>query len=177
MYELEADRINNNEMFLVKIDTKYCNYLRTFDHKVPYNYKDKQTRPFIGVLFKVNDIMYFAPLFSPKPKHLKLKAKLDLLKIDSGKLGVINFNNMIPVDISNIMVIDLDKNSTIKEKQQYISLLRKQLYWLNRNSDKIYGRSKKLYDKYINNTLDEKTKMRCCNFPLLEEKCAEYNSN
>lgn len=39
--------------------------------------------------------MYFAPLSSPKPKHLKLKSKLDFLKIDNGKLGAIN--NMLPV--------------------------------------------------------------------------------
>ena len=41
--------------------------------------------------------MYYAPLSSPKEKHIKLKPKLGLLKINYGKYGVINFNNMIPV--------------------------------------------------------------------------------
>ena len=40
---------------------------------------------------------YFAPLSSPKEKHSRLKNTLDLLKIDGGKFGVINFNNMIRV--------------------------------------------------------------------------------
>lgn len=85
------------KILLVRIDSKYCDYLRKFDDKVPYNYDKKQLRPFVGVLFKVNNCSYFAPLSSPKPKHIKLKNKLDFLKIDDDKLGAINFNNMLPV--------------------------------------------------------------------------------
>ena len=58
---------------IVKIDSKYCDYLRKFDDKVPYNAGSKELRPFIGVLFMVEDIQYFAPLSSPKPKHKLLK--------------------------------------------------------------------------------------------------------
>lgn len=29
------------KLILVKIDTKYCDYLRQFDDKVPYNYVKK----------------------------------------------------------------------------------------------------------------------------------------
>ncbi|MBR3897911.1 MAG: type III toxin-antitoxin system ToxN/AbiQ family toxin [Bacilli bacterium] len=79
------------KLTLVKLDYKYCDYLRKYDKKVPYNYGAKELRPFIGVLFKIKSFMYFAPLSSPKPKHTKLKNKLDLLKIDDGKLGIINF--------------------------------------------------------------------------------------
>ena len=70
----------NESLILVKLDTDYCNYLRQFDEKVPYNYNEKELRPFIGVLFKIDDLMYFAPLSSPKLKHQKLKSKLDFLK-------------------------------------------------------------------------------------------------
>ncbi len=162
-------------LFLVRLDEKYCNYLRKFDSKVPYNEKRKKLRPFIGVLFKVNNLMYFAPLSSPKEKHLKLKSKLDFLKIDNGKLGAINFNNMIPVTNKDIIKLDLNKKCLIKSEEKYIKLLQHQLYWLNRHSEKIYGRSKKLYEKYLNGTLDKNIAKRCCNFKLLEEKCAEYH--
>ena len=54
-------------------------------------------------------------------------------------------------------------------------MLKEQLFWLNRNDDKLYGRSKKLYDKYISGTLNENISKRCCNFKLLEEKYIEYN--
>lgn len=54
---------------LVKVDYKYCDYLRNFDNKVPYNAGIKDLRPFIGVLFTIDKCEYFAPLSSPKPKH------------------------------------------------------------------------------------------------------------
>ncbi len=70
-------------LILVRLDTEYCNYLRKFDDKVPYNYNEKELRPFVGVLFEVNNCKYFAPLSSPKPKHLKLKLKIDNGTLDS----------------------------------------------------------------------------------------------
>ena len=45
---------------LVRLDTKYCDYLREFDNKVPYNYNEKELRPFVGVLFRIDKLMYFA---------------------------------------------------------------------------------------------------------------------
>ena len=164
-----------NKLCLVRLDSNYCDYLRKYDNKVPYNFNEKELRPFIGVLFKIDKLMYFAPLSSPKPKHLKLKSKLDFLKIDNGKLGAINFNNMLPVTSKNIIKIDLNIKSLNKREEKYNKLLKEQLFWLNRNSDKIYGRSKKLYDKYINGTLESNISKRCCNFKLLEVKCKEYN--
>ena len=164
-----------DKLILVRLDTEYCNYLRQIDDKVPYNYNEKELRPFVGVLFEVNSCNYFAPLSSPKPKHLKLKTKLDFLKIDGGKLGAINFNNMLPVSEKNIIKLDLDKECLTKSEEKYTKLLKEQLFWLNRNSEKLYGRSKKLYDKYISGKLDLNIAKRCCNFTLLEEKCREYN--
>ena len=34
---------------IVKVDYKYCDYLRKFDSKVPYNAGSKELRPFLGV--------------------------------------------------------------------------------------------------------------------------------
>ena len=168
-----GDNINN--LILVRLDTKYCNYLRRFDKKVPYNYNEKELRPYVGVLLEVNNCMYFAPLSSPKPKHLKLKAKLDFLKIDNGQLGAINFNNMLPVTEENIIKLDLDKMVSTKDEEMYTKLLKKQIFWLNRNKEKIYGRAQKLYYKYINGTLNYRIAKRYYDFKLLEEKCLEYN--
>lgn len=162
-------------LILVRLDSKYCDYLRQFDKKVPYNYDKKELRPFIGVLFEVNDCKYFAPLSSPKPKHKTMKTTLDFLKIAGGDLGAINFNNMLPVTDKNIIKLDLDKECLTKTEEKYTKMLKEQIFWLNRNDDKLYGRSKKLYDKYINHTLNESVAKRCCNFKLLEEKCIEYN--
>ncbi len=174
MFILNGD-VMRDLLIIVRLDSKYCDYLRKFDNKVPYNYAEKKLRPFVGVLFKVNECLYFAPLSSPKQKHLKIKSKLDFLKLDGGKLGAINFNNMLPVRKQNIVKMDLNKKCNNKLEEKYIKLLQEQLFWLNRNQEKLYGRSKKLYDKYVIGTLPKSIRDRCCDFKLLEEKCNEYN--
>ena len=163
-------------LILVRIDSDYCDYLRQFDDKVPYNFKQKKLRPFVGVLFKVHNCNYFAPLSSPKPKHLKMTTKIDFLKIDNGKLGAINFNNMLPVTDNNIIKLDLNKVCYTNDEEKYIKVLKEQIFWLNRNKEKIYSKSKKLYDKYTNGSLNVSITKRCCNFKLLEKKCIEYNN-
>lgn len=163
-------------LILVRLDSKYCDYLRKFDKMVPYNYDKKELRPFIGVLFEVNGCKYFAPLSSPKPKHKNMKTTLDFLKIANGNLGVINFNNMLPVTDKNITKLNLNKKCLTKTEEKYIKMLKEQIFWLNRNDNKLYAKSKKLYDKYINGTLNDNVAKRCCNFKLLEEKCKEYNN-
>lgn len=50
-----------------------------------------------------------------------------------------------------------------------------QLRWLTANKKEIYTKSRLLYNLYINNKLPKNVKSRCCNFPLLEEKCEIYN--
>ena len=62
---------------IVKVNTKYCDYLRKFDNKISYNKEEKELRPFIGILFKIANYEYFAPLCSPKPKHKTMKNTID----------------------------------------------------------------------------------------------------
>ena len=160
---------------LVRVNVDYCDYLRNFDCRVAYNKNEKELRPFVGVLFTINDIEYFAPLASPKPKHLKMKNTIDFFRIDNGNLGAINFNNMIPVTFNNYELIDLDKKNLNFTEKKYQKLLKEQLLWLNENYIQIKNKSYKLYSLYINDKLSKNIKDRCCNYPLLEEKCIEYN--
>jgi protein AbiQ len=118
---------------------------------------------------------YFAPLASPKPKYARLSNKLDLLKINNGKYGVINFNNMIPVTNNNYEEFDLNKKTDDKSEMFRINLLNNQLRWLTSNKQEVFKKSRLLYNLYKNNKLPNNVKDRCCNFPLLEEKCNEYN--
>ncbi len=164
-----------NNFYLVKVSTDYCNYLRKIDNKVTYNEGKKELRPFVGVLLKIKGLEYFAPLSSPKAKHLKMKNTLDFMKINHGTLGVINFNNMIPVNKNNYVLLDLNKIPQDSQEQIYYYLLLAQLSWLNANKIQVVAKAQKLYNLYINGKLFVKIKDRCCNFPLLEEKCKEYN--
>ena len=160
---------------LVKVDYEYCNFLRKFDNRVSYNEGVKELRPYVGILFEINDMEYFAPLSSPKKKHLKMKNTIDFYKIDEGKLGAINFNNMIPVNKNNYELLDLESKSNNTSEMKYKKLLLEQLDYLNENYFHVVSNSYKLYELYINNKLPANIKNRCCNFPLLETKCSEYN--
>mgnify|MGYP003366740021 CR=1 FL=1 len=173
---IEVKRVYN-KFKIVKVDSKYCDYLRQFDNKVPYNAFSKELRPFLGILFIVNDVEYFVPLSSPKEKHKTLKNTLDLLKIDNGNLGVINFNNMIPVKNDNYTDYDLSLQNKNKSELQRNILLRKQLRWITKQHKSVMDKSYILYKLYKKNKLHKNIKNRCCNFPLLEKKCSEYNEN
>lgn len=159
---------------LVRLDYNYCDYLRQFDDKVPYNKNKKELRPFIGILFKIENCEYFAPLSSPKPKHKTMKATIDFLKIKDGELGAVNFNNMIPVRENNYAIVNLNKPAFNESEQKYQKMLIEQLDWLNAHYRQIKSKSFKLYNLYINDKLPKNIKIRCCNFKLLEEKCKEY---
>ena len=160
---------------IVRVDSEYCDYLRKFDNKVAYNKYEKELRPFIGVLFKIDKCEYFAPLSSPKLKHLKMKNTVDFFKIKDGELGAVNFNNMIPVNKKNYTLVDLNKETLTISEMKYQKLLREPLAWLNANYNQVKNKSFKLYDLYIKGKLPENIKSRCCKFNLLEEKCIEYN--
>lgn len=152
---------------LVTIKDDYIKYLRRFSKNIRYNKNEK--RPHIGVVFKINNQNYFAPLGSPKVKHENMKDNLDFLKIDNGKLGVINLNNMIPVPSNYVKKMKFSKVND----EKYKKLLKKQTIWLKKNSLEINKNAEKLYSIITTkeNTIFHK---RSHNFSLLEEKSLEY---
>ena len=159
---------------IVKVNSEYCDYLRKFDNKVSYNKFEKELRPFIGILFKIDSCEYFAPLSSPKDKHKKMKNTIDFFKIKGGELGAVNFNNMIPVNEKNYTLVDLNKETLTLSELKYQKLLREQLAWLNANFNQVKNKSFKLYQLYNEGRLSKNIMDRCCNFKLLEKKCLEY---
>ena len=156
------------------VSTEYCDYLRKYDSNVPYIMDNKANRPFIGVVLNINGNSYFAPLTSPKPKHLKMKNQVDFIKINEGKLGAINLNNMIPVNKDNIKKVDF----SLIENSEYKNLLIDQLSWCNKSENKsvIISRASKLYNLLYTN-YSENLKHRCCNFKELERLSKLYNKN
>ncbi len=156
---------------LYYIDEEYINYLREFDNNVAYN-KNK-TRPYIGVVYTYNNYNYFAPLASPKPKHLKISSKaIDIFKIKNGELGVVNINNMIPTPIEELTEV----LPTVTDKK-YKKMLEEQLTYLNNHKAELYRKINLFQNLYKGQHLNGKVLERCCKFPLLEEKCSEYNKN
>lgn len=153
---------------LYYIDDDYIEYLRSFDEKVPYN--KSKTRPYVGIVYEYKGVNYFAPLASPKPKHLKISNKaIDVFKIDNGKLGIINLNNMLPTPLECLTEVLPTLNDIT-----YKTLLEKQLTYLNDNKNKLYKKVNFFQVQYKRNKIDDFILQRCCNFELLETKCNKY---
>ncbi len=153
------------------LDEDYISYLRQFDPRVAYN-KNK-TRPYVGVVYTFHGQDYFAPLSSPKSKHLKMSEKaIDVFKIDSGNLGVVNLNNMIPTPSFCLTEV----LPTVKDVK-YRTLIENQTTFLNDNKSKLFTKVKRFWLQFEKEVLPSKVKDRCCNFILLEEKCKDYVQN
>ncbi|MDR2712035.1 MAG: type III toxin-antitoxin system ToxN/AbiQ family toxin [Clostridiales bacterium] len=161
-------------------DFAYCDYLRQTDPCVPYTMDKKETRPFIGVVFEINGINYYAPLSSPKPKHLKMKNQMDFLKIEEGKWGAINFNNMIPIHQNSLSRVEMKVLPTdTKEDKMYKDLLNNQLDWCNANQGAIVSRAARLYNIIVQGRGNLSLVARCCRFRENESQyikfCQENN--
>ena len=166
--------MDNKKLKFYTVTEEYMIYLKKYDEKVMDNRGVKNKRPYIGVLFEIDRKKYLAPLSSPKPKHLTMKNSLDFVKINQGKFGVINLNNIFPV----IEEVIIEKNINLEEDNKYKELLVNQLDWCNKmeNRDNIYRKAEKLYKEILNKKEQSRFWNRCCNFSLLEEKAIEFIS-
>lgn len=135
----------------------------------------KSIRPFIGIVFSINGFHYYAPLTSPKPKHLHMKNQIDFLKIKDGELGAINFNNMIPVPPECLTKVEIRSSSTdSKADIDYKNLLFNQISWCNSHKNIILKQAEKLYIMIIHGKAWENLAERCCNFSVDEQQCLLY---
>lgn len=150
------------------INNEYIDYLRKYDTKVPYN--KSETRPYVGIVYTFEDKNYFAPLSSPKPKHIKMSDKaIDVYKINKGKWGIVNINNMLPTPIECLKeVLPLVKD------QRYKALLENQITYINDHKKELLNKVRVFQTQYRKGHLPPKVKERCCDFSLLEVKCREY---
>ena len=162
------------------MDMKYVRDLAKVDDRVMSISPQlgKQARPFVGVVVVLENKRYCIPLSSPKPKHVHMKNSLDFSRIFDrhGKLiGVLNFNNMIPVNDRVIRKVDMrlrpnDNAST----RHYKSLLNDQLDWCNEHADAIVRKANRLYVLVTEHPERSRGLMRrCCDFPRLESVLSE----
>lgn len=166
--------MEQKRLSLYQIDMKYIRDLANKDENVrsvsPQLQKEK--RPFVGIVIVCSDKKYCIPLSSPKPKHEKMKNDVDFTRIyDKDKLlGVINFNNMIPVDESVIIPVKLKVDiHDSPEVKHYKKMTAKQLDWCQKNQDSIVTKANRLY-KLVTETPEKSRNLtrRCCNFKKLE---------
>jgi protein AbiQ len=157
-----------SEIKICKVDGNYLNYLRQFDIKVSLDYTG--TRKFVGILFEINNQKYYAPMSSPKPKHVNInKNSLDIYKIDGGNLGVINLNNMVPVPDEAVIIVDIENELDIK----YQTLLKNQIRVIKQDSERIKRKARILYN-HVKQNINPSLSQRCCQYTLLESKVLAY---
>ncbi|MGL5415539.1 MAG: type III toxin-antitoxin system ToxN/AbiQ family toxin [Clostridium sp.] len=155
---------------IYKVSEEYIDYLRKYDKKnIKVNKGEK--RPYLGVVLEIDNIKYFAPMASPKPKHMNMKNSIDFIKINAGEHGVINLNNMIPVSEKALIKYNIEAEENI----MYKNLLYIQLKFIEKENKKILKNAKKLYEKVtIYNS--EFFSSKCANFKLLEKVSLKYKS-
>lgn len=153
-----------------EINAKYVDYLAPYAPHLFHNSKKGQAnqRKYIGIVFQINDIEYFAPLSSFKPKHEKMKEGLDFIKIL--RYAVINLNNMFPVPYSERVYVNFE---TIKDPN-YKSLLLAEYRYIKSVQKKIQKNAAALYKHKQINGDSTSLARRCNDFALLEDKCRSY---
>lgn len=93
---------------------------------------------------------------------------IDIFKIDKGKLGIININNMIPTPD-----ICLKEAIPMVQDFHYKKLLEKQITFINNHKKELFKKIDLFTTLYLEGNL-QKIEYRCCDFDLLEKKCLEY---
>jgi len=155
---------------LFEINPDYIAYLSPYAPHLFGNKKpnQKNERKYIGVLFQINGMDYFAPLSSFKDKHRMMKEGLDFIKIKN--YAVINLNNMFPVPLYEAKYVDIKK----EQDPHYRALLLSEYRFIKSIQDKIRKNAQNLYKIKIKDGNDSALAKRCNDFLLLEKVCAEY---
>ena len=164
-----------------KINETYIEPLQIIDSDVRISTGEKSTRPYVGVVFTIQDRLFFAPLSSPakfpntlNSNDLKI-AKAKKSNIEKRRLSIKVINNkhvhlcnviigkIIPVPSSQISEISINNllSSTVSSERKYGDLLQKEYYAINSMKDTIYDKALRFYTKSITNTLPKHNKTHC----------------
>ncbi len=155
------------------MDMKYVRDLHKADDRVqsvsPQIHKNN--RPFVGVIVVCEDHLYCVPLDHPKEKHYRMKNDVDFTRIFDGEkiIGVLNFNNMIPVDKSVVRKMNIRiGNNDDKSEKAYKNLCAKELDWIQKSQDAIVKKANKLYRMITTEEANSILRRRCVDFKKLE---------
>ena len=153
---------------IYEIKSEYIKYLSNYQKHIFLQTESKNKRKYIGIVFEIGHIKYFAPLSSYKDKHKKMKEGVDFIKIKD--YAVINLNNMIPVPNSQIIDIDINK----EKNPSYKYLLQAESREINNQRNKIRKNAEIVYSHKKHNGDSTALAKRTNNFELLEKLCKEF---
>ena len=172
--------MEQEKLRLYNVDMKYIRNLHNKDDNVSSVSPQigKQHRVYIGIVVICNDRKYIIPLSHPTEKHLKMKSRVDFDKItdkNNKTIGVINYNQMIPVDDSVITIADIrpNKNDSPATKH-YKELCKDELTWCRKHDEVICNKANVLYHLCTDSDSNYKGRLRCLDFKKLEKECDRY---
>jgi len=172
------------------VDDEYIKFLLQYDSKVFDSKmgKRKHTRKYIGAVLIINNISYFAPLSSPKPKDFESDGKIRkdpifLMRIITKDVhgnpelkGKVMISNMIPINECAAKKYDIAGEKDLGYKRMLI----KQIDFITKNRAEIYRKAQWIYKqkisektlkvvpKYLPHTVD---------FKILEEVYKKYEKD
>jgi len=153
---------------IYEVKSEYIKYLSTYQKHIFAQAEGKDKRKYIGIVFEIRGLKYFAPLSSYKDKHKKMKEGVDFIKIKD--YAVINLNNMIPVPDSQIIDIDINK----EKNPSYKYLLQAESREVNRQKNRIRKNAEIVYSHKKHNGNETPLAKRTNDFEVLEKLCREY---
>ena len=177
--------MKQGRLSLYTVDLKYVRNLANHDKNGNVRsispQIEKSIRPFLGIIVICENKQYCVPLCSHREKHKKMNNDVDFSKIfnPKGKLiGVLNFNNMIPVRTDVIKRIDLkihpNDDQSIKARK---NIMINQLSACQRDQEAIARKANKLYKMVNGGEASHDLKKRCCHFKELEKVLDRYKKS
>lgn len=161
--------IKNGKLMMYDIEKEYKDYLRKYDEKVSL----KENRKFYGVLVSNGKVDYYVPFTSKVEKRTSSKLTINV-KDKNQVIAKLLLNNMIPVNMENAKLVDV-------EKEIYKDYYNKEISYLHNQKikDEMIRKINNMYSVLENETAQDYPffKKLCCDFKLLEEKCKEWRKN
>lgn len=159
----------NETLKFYTVNEDYIDYLSKFDSHVSWN--KEQKRPYVGIVLRVENYLYFAPLYSYKVSYDKYKDNPSFIRVEDRKgknVSIIRFAEMIPVPETAIQLLDFNSRG-----DKYRDLLQAESDFINDNKNVIYSKAKKIYKNVVHIKIPFFISI-ACNFELLEQKSKEY---
>ncbi|MBQ4059970.1 MAG: type III toxin-antitoxin system ToxN/AbiQ family toxin, partial [Lachnospiraceae bacterium] len=145
-------------------------YLSAYAPHLFQNKKPGQNneRKYIGIVFQINGLDYFAPLSSFKQKHHRMKETVDFIKVKD--YAVINLNNMFPVPLTERKYVDIRS----ERDPHYRALLLAEYRFIKSIQEKIRKNAQNVYKIKIKDGTSSALAKRCNDFLSLEKACNKY---
>ena len=161
--------MENIKLYEVNVD--YIDYLSVYAPHLFQNKKagQKNERKYIGIVFQINGLDYFAPLSSFKQKHHRMKEAVDFIKVKD--YAVINLNNMFPVPLTERKYVDIRR----ERDPHYRALLLAEYRFIKSIQEKIRKNAQNVYKIKIKEGTSSALAKRCNDFLALENACKDYN--